>query len=963
MTRETISAAGPHNPGRRNFLSAVGATVASLQTAACIRKPYEKILPYAERPEDLVPGEARHYATAWNVGGAVQGLLVRSTDGRPTKVDGNPNHPMTGGSTIWAQASVLSLYDPERSKEPVREGECVSPDEAVGFLKKLPDEIGDGSGLAVVVPELPSPTADRLWEDIRAKYPKAELYRFDGAGTDHARAGAALVGIEGAAWTTDGTPTVIAAFDADPIGTEGDTTAFTKAFAAGRDPNRKPAEANRLYVVEPHVSITGSNADHRMAVKGSEVGDFLAALAHHLKKGGLNIPTLDAPKDKLDSKFVKALAKDLLSRKRGSTIVMVGERQPAHVHALGFVLNEALGNFGKTLRFTKQGPTEVGALSDLVRRMNDGSVKQLVVMGSNPVYEAPADLDFGELFQKVPLTIHLGLYRDETGRLATWHIPQSHYLESWGDLRAREGTTAIQQPLVAPLYPSLSPIEFMARLTGAESKGYDLVRATHQGAISGSFDKRWQRWLHDGVVDVGQAPSFVPSVKTDGLAAAYKFRAERAQGMELAFVRDNAVLDGRFGNSPWLQELPDPITKIAWDNAAVVSPNTAEKIGVPNNLEQSSVRDTVMVDVSVGGETVRLPVWVQPGTAEDVVVLSLGYGRKHGGKFAKSGFDVNSLRTAESPYIRSGAKVTPTRKGYAVACMQPEASMHDRPIVRDATRGDFTDEPNFVEKFEVMDEDHVASLLWDEPEYTAEHQWALTIDLNSCVGCGSCTVACQAENNIPWVGKEDALKGREMHWIRIDRYFEPKQSDQVEVRYQPMACVQCETAPCENVCPVGATVHGPEGLNNMAYNRCIGTRYCSNNCPYKVRRFNFFHYTVRNDADYGMGIAMQRNPDVTVRYRGVMEKCTYCVQRINKARIHAKVNGDGIIPDGTVKTACQEACPADCITFGNIRDPDSNVSHTREDPRNYAVLSELNLRPRTTYLAKLTNPNPDLAEG
>ncbi len=942
--------AGLSNPSRRNFLAATGATVASLNTAACIRKPREVILPYAKRPEDLVPGTPRHYATAMAVGETVLGLLVRSNDGRPTKVDGNPEHPLSrGASSVWAQASVLGLYAPERARYTYQGTEPVHASDRDAALKGLAGTLkgNRGKGLAVVIDETPSPTAYRLLEELKTAYPEARLFRSDGAGDANARAGAAMVGATDAAWVPFGEPRVLAVFDGDPLSTEGDAVAFNRLFAAGRSPELED-RANRLYVVEPNLSVTGTNADHRLAMPSSQVAEVLAGVSENLRSAGLDLPSMKVSDAVKNLPFVKALAKDLRSRPAGSTLVVVGERQAPAVHGLGLVINAALGNVGSTLRFTQRARPAAESLSELVAAVDDGSVETLIVLGGNPVYDAPGDLPVAGAIGKVKQSLYLGPTRDETATVSQWHIPLSHYLESWGDLVARDGTVSLVQPLISPLYESLSAIEVLDRLLGRSRSGYDIVRETY-GALPEAGEKAWSRWLHDGVVAEAKAESVVPTFDATLLASAYP-AVSKGDGLEVAFVRDVSVLDGRFASSPWLQEFPDPVTKLTWDNAAFISAATAAKLGVQTER---------MLSVSVDGRTVTLPAYIQPGTADDVVVLPLGYGRADGSDYGASGFAVGSLRMAGKPDYATGAKVSAASGTYPLASAQPETSMHGRPLVRSATRTDFTEEPNFVSSFEVIDESHVDTLLWEEPNAKDGHQWGMTIDLNSCTGCGSCTVACQAENNIPWVGKDDVMIGREMHWIRVDRYFDEEAGD-IEFNMQPVACAHCETAPCENVCPVGATVHSPSGMNDMAYNRCIGTRYCANNCPYKVRRFNFFHYTVRNDQSYGMGVAMQRNPDVTVRYRGVMEKCTYCVQRVNRARIHAKVYRDGVIRDGEVVTACQEACPAQAITFGNLNDQESDIVKKKADPRNYALIAELNIRPRTTYLAALTNPNPEL---
>ena len=951
MTNCSTSPDGPHSPSRRNFMAAVGATVASLQTAACIRKPMERILPFGKRPEDLIPGKPQYYATAYSVGGSVQGVLACSTDGRPTKIEGNPEHPLSSGATgAWAQASVLALYDPERSRAAYLDGKLAAPDKVSASLDEVAQSAAadKGKGLAILVDETPSPSRDRLLFELLERLPEAKLYQHDPAGDAHARAGAAMVGIRDRVPAFSGQPRVLATFDADPMTTDGDSVAFTRMFAAGRDPSLPEGDANRLYSAEPYLTLTGSNADHRLAVEGSRIADVLAALASHLRDARVELPKLKASSESLDLPGVKALAEDLAARPRGTTLVVVGERQPAHVHALGYLINEALGNFGKTLVFVERKLPPVQGIDALVRDLSEKRVQKLVMMGVNPVHDVAGDVPMAKLLEDVPTVIHLGLYRDETGRRSTLHIPESHYLESWGDLVGREGTLSIQQPLIAALYPSMSALELLARLAGRKATAYDLVRETLQPRASGDFEKAWQTWLHDGVVGRESRASVAATSRT--LEANWNPGAFE-NGYELAFIRDPVVLDGRFANSPWLQELPDPITKLTWDNAAIVSPGTAQRLGAETGR---------FIEISHHGKKLKLPVWIQPGTADGVIALPLGYGRREGGKFARSGFSVAKLRLQAAPYILTGASVQAARGSYRLASTQVETDIRGRPLVRATTRTDFTEDENFVEKFEVMDASHIKTLLWEEPYGEVDHKWGMTIDLNSCTGCGACTVACQAENNIPWVGKEEVLKGREMHWIRVDRYFEPD-GDELQVSFQPLNCQQCETAPCENVCPVAATVHSPEGLNDMVYNRCIGTRYCSNNCPYKVRRFNFFHYTVRNDADYGMGIAMQRNPDVTVRYRGVMEKCTYCVQRINRARINAKVHRDGMIRDGEVVTACAQVCAANAITFGNLNEKDAQVTQKADDPRNYAILSELNTRPRTTYLARLSNPNPKLA--
>jgi Fe-S-cluster-containing dehydrogenase component len=939
----------PINQSRRNFLKVVSAGALSINTAACLRKPAEAILPFARRPEDLVPGQARYFATCWNVGESVQGLLVRSTDGRPTKVEGNPNHPMSrGASSTWAQASVLELYSPERSRTPLRSGAPATLEEAEAMLLALGQKAAEngGAGLTILLDARPSPTLHRLLAELKTKLPKLGIFSHDGVGEDQRRAGARAVGLQDYTLTPTGKPRVIALFDADPLGTEGDVVAFGRLYAEGRDLT-KTEELSRIYSVEPHLSLTGANADHRLARRGSQVGEVLAAVARILRAQGLNLPELPENAE-AQTPFASSLAEDLLAH-RGRTLVLVGHRQPAHVHSLGLLINQALGNFGQTLQLVKRQEVASEPLSLLAQRIDEKTVDTLVVLGGNPAFDAAGGLGFADKLGQVSQVIHLGMTRDETGAKSAWHVPRCHYLEAWGDLRSRDGTVSVQQPLISPLYPSLSELEVVARLLGRKESGYTLVRETHAKLAPLGFEKSWQRWLHDGVITEAQPEAGTPEVRVDG----FVWRpAGQEAGVELDFVLDPSILDGRFAPSPWLQELPDPITKLVWDNAALVSPASAARWGLKNGT---------VAKIALQGKEVEIGVWIQPGTADDVVILPLGYGRTEGGKYGKSGVAVGALRPADRPFIAAGATLTATSRTYDFASTQLETSLHDRPHVRSATKTDFIDGPNFVQKFEIFEPDELKSL-WEEPNPKDGHQWGMAIDLNACTACGACTVACQAENNIPWVGKEEVKVGRELHWIRIDRYFEETQAE-LQFQTQPMACAHCETAPCENVCPVGATAHSPEGLNDMAYNRCIGTRYCSNNCPYKVRRFNFLDYANRNDADYGMGIAMQRNPDVTVRFRGVMEKCTYCVQKISRARIDAKVNGDGNIKDGAIVTACQSVCPTQAITFGNLNDPNAKVVAKKAEPRNYAVAAELNIRPRTTYLAKISNPNPKLSKG
>jgi len=1009
-------------------LAGASAATAGMTLTGCsaVRKPVEKILPYGHRPEDLVPGKPMYFATAMNVGGSVYGLLVTSQDGRPTKIDGNPMHPMSlGAANSWAQASVMDIYDADRATAPVLGGKKATMEHVENAVSALSAAMasGNGEGVAMLLDHTPSPTLRAQLEIIKAKYPSLQLYSHDPAHTENSSNGASVAGGAQAmhAVYNLSAANVVVTVDADILGTEGDSIRHSKDYAAGRKGD-KPGEAmNRLYSVEANFSVTGAAADHRLRLKSADAGEFLLALARQL--GAKNTPEPAALSGRA-TKWVQEVANDLLAN-RGKALVVVGSRQPAQVHALGHLINQQLAGIGKTVHYVANSGPETSDIATLCNAMLVGTVKHLVILGGNPVYTAPADLMFEAALSQVN-SIYLGYRYNETARSASLLIPHSHFLESWGDLAASDGTSTIQQPLIQPLYPSWSPIELLGRLAGSGKKtGYELVkgywasrssedpaskqaladakanlekaqkaheaakgadagegkaqaiaaakanvdkaqaavtRATAAQAASAkqaetAFESSWRKWLHDGLVENTRTKPLIPTFTWGGLSKAWKSQSG-GQGLELNFVLDNAVYDGRWTNNPWLQEAPDPITKLTWDNAALLSPATAKKLGVAS-------KDQIVV--SAGGRQVRIAAWVTKGVADDTVIIPLGYGRTQGGRTASGcGFNGGTLRQSATPWFMSGASVKKMGGTYALAVTQtydsltPPGSDKKRTMIREATLAEWAAKPDLVNDVEVMPKDKLKSL-WHQPNETEGNQWGMTIDLNSCTGCGACTVACQAENNIPVVGKDEVLNGRELHWIRIDRYFDGTDDD-IRALVQPMGCVQCETAPCENVCPVGATAHSPEGLNDMAYNRCIGTRYCANNCPYKVRRFNFYNYNQRNEEQLGDLIQLQRNPDVTVRFRGVIEKCSYCVQRITSAKIKSKRNGEDIVPDGEIVTACQQTCPTNAITFGNINDENSAVAKSRANPRNYAVLAELNIHPRTTYLARLTNPNPALSK-
>jgi Fe-S-cluster-containing dehydrogenase component len=733
---------------------------------------------------------------------------------------------------------------------------------------------------------------------------------------------------------------------------------------------------NRLYAVEGVYSLTGAMADHRLRLESHRIAAFVAALAARL-----GAPAAGAGGDVpgVDRRWIDAIAKDLQAN-RGKGLIVAGERQPAAVHAAVCALNTHLGNTGKTISYfeTKDATLpSAGSLTALVSAMKAGAVQTLVVLGGNPVFDAPADLDFASAMAKVPHTIALSHAVDETATNAEWHIPLAHYLESWGDARAVGGTLSVVQPLILPLFGGRTVVEVLGLMVGdKDAPGYDLVRETWKPILGeAEFDKKWNRVLHDGLLASSALPELVPALSKEPFADLARLIGGGSAGdLEVVFLPSPCLHDGRFANDGWLQELPDPLTKLTWDNPALVSPRTAESLGLAS-------KDMVRLDHA--GRSLELPVWILPGMADGVVAVTLGYGRQRAGRIGSGvGFNTFGLRPSEAPGFGTGVRVTRVGRTYALSATQDHGSMEGRPIVRESTLAELRSkqapaptegahaDPAGAAKsgaaqeggahgtpgaHGVFPEETTHFSLWKEHTYDQGHQWGMTIDLNACIGCNACMTACQSENNVPVVGKIQVGRQREMHWLRVDRYFSGEPSGSPEVVFQPVPCMHCEDAPCEQVCPVAATVHDSEGLNVMVYNRCIGTRYCSNNCPYKVRRFNFFNFT--KDTPDILKLAM--NPDVTVRARGVMEKCTYCTQRINRAKIDAKIAGRAL-RDSDVKTACQQACPASAIEFGDLRDGSSRVVKAKADPRNYALLDDLNTKPRTTYLAKVRNPNPEL---
>jgi molybdopterin-containing oxidoreductase family iron-sulfur binding subunit len=762
---------------------------------------------------------------------------------------------------------------------------------------------------------------------------------------------------------------VVVALDADFLACGPSSVRYSKDFASRRRIDTPQDNLNRLYAVEPAHTVTGSNAEHRLALRARDVHAFTAALAAAVGvTAGGGAATGELPDD-VRSRFIPAVAADLQAH-RGRCVVVPGDYQPAAVHVLARTINQALGNVGTTVTYTAPmtaTPADgVQSISELVADMAADKVKVLLIIGTNPVFTAPSDLNFLAALQKVTARFHLGLYLDETGEQCHWHGPEAHYLETWGDVRAFDGTVSLIQPLIAPLYGGRSAIEIIATANGAGGSAMDLVKGYWTKALGGQTkatwaitdaqgqafadaDTMWKHGLHDGFLRGTATASPAPAAGAPPAA----FTPSSTQGMEIVFRPDPYLLDGRNANNGWLQELPRPISKMTWDATAHISPRTAERLGLL--LERSGNQDVSLIEIKYAGRTVRIPAWVMPGICDDSIIVHFGFGRRRAGRVGTGvSFDMFPLRTSKAPWFDGGATVTKTTERYQLCSTQNHFSMEGRGLVRAVDIEEYRRNPKAVAEAgpEVPDRNMT---LYPNYEYKS-HKWGMAIDLNACTGCSACIIACVAENNIPVVGKTQVYRNREMHWLRVDTYYDGAPEAPAGSYHQPIPCQQCENAPCEQVCPVAATVHSDEGLNDMVYNRCVGTRYCSNNCPYKVRRFNFLLY-----QDFVTPELMaQRNPDVTIRSRGVMEKCTYCVQRIDHARIDAKVEGRSI-RDGDIKTACQQVCPSDAIVFGDMNDPASQVNKLKAQQRNYGILEDLNTRPRTSYLAVVRNPNPKLA--
>jgi MoCo/4Fe-4S cofactor protein with predicted Tat translocation signal len=950
---------------RRGMLKLMAASAAMAGLSACTKLPTEKIVPYVRPPEEIIPGKPLFYATSMTQSGVATGLLVESHMGRPTKIEGNSEHPGSlGGTDVFNQASILTLYDPDRSKTVIHEGRIESWAAFLTAIGNVRAQIAPrGAGFRILTETVTSPSLTAQIRALLSQFPEAKWHPYEPCARDSAHDGATIAFGKpvNTVYHLDKAD-VILSLDADFLTTGPGHTRYAREFSSRRTIENPSSKLNRLYVVECTPSSTGSMADHRQPIRACEIEAFTRQLAGEFGTASVGAESL---KTSIPAQWTTALVRDL-EKHRGSSLVIAGEGQPSIVHALAHAMNASLGNVGKTVHYTEpieaNPVNQMSSLRELVNEMNAGTVEVLLILGGNPVYDAPADFEFGPALLKPKLRVHWGLYYDETAELCHWHVPEAHYLEAWGDARAYDGTIGIVQPLIAPLYQGRSANEMVAVFAGDSGKsGHDLVQSywkSQRPEKDKAFDAFWDRSLHDGVMAGTALPAISVSPRTD-IGREPPSPPPAKDTLEIVYRPDPTIGDGRYSNNGWLQETPKTITRLTWDNAALVSVNTAERL---------HLRHGEYMKLKLAGREVYAGVFADPGHPDDSITLHLGYGRRRAGNVGNGqGFNAYFLRTSHAPWMATGLQLENSGKKYFFAVPQYHYMQHengqpvdtesvnafDRELIQVATLEEFRSDPDFA-RHPDTEPGKIDSLF---PQFKSQgYAWGMSIDLNRCIGCNACVVACQSENNIAVVGKDQVARGRAMHWIRIDTYFRGN-LETPEMYFEPLPCMQCENAPCEVVCPVAATTHSIEGLNEMTYNRCVGTRYCSNNCPYKVRRFNFLLYSdFKTPSLYGM-----RNPNVTVRSRGVMEKCTYCVQRINAAKIRSEEE-DRTVRDGEIVTACQSACPAEAIIFGNINDPNSRVSKLKAQSRNYGLLDDLNTRPRTTYLARIRNPNPEIRE-
>ncbi|HUE84415.1 MAG TPA: TAT-variant-translocated molybdopterin oxidoreductase [Pyrinomonadaceae bacterium] len=985
---------------RRTFLKLMGASLALAGLSGCVYQPPEKIVPFVRQPEEMVPGRPLFFATAASVSGIATPLLVRSNEGRPTKVEGNPDHPNnrnasqddrgSSATDLFSQASILTLYDPDRSQTLTYREEIRTWTAFVGAMRTALEAQREkqGAGLRFLTETVTSPSLGGQLQAILNQFPQAKWHQYEPAGRDSSRAAAVMAFGQpvNTTFNFDQAQRILA-LDSDFLACGPGSLRYARDFAARRRVVEGKTEMSRLYVVETTPTNTGAAADHHWVVRPSQMEAVATAIAERL---GVELDGTAAATDAINPQWLDAMVRDL-QQHRGSSIVVAGAETSPVIQALAHGMNEALGNVGRTV--FNSDPLDVNSvdqresLRDLIQDIDGGRVELLVILGGNPVYNTPADLklDFNRL-AKVNLRAHLSLYKDETSAICHWHVPEAHYLESWSDTRTFDGTVSIVQPLIEPLYGGKTAHEVLALFSDQyDRSGYDIVRSYWQGRmpVSGqptptataspepaatsqepparptdSFEAQWRKALHDGFIAGSALTQRSVSFNTAALNKATAASPSSTAGdFELVFRPDPTVHDGRFANNGWLQELPKPLTKLTWDNAALISPNTARLLNLENTIGGKG--GEIQVDnirIEVGGRSVICPAWIMPGQPDNVVTVHLGYGRPRAGNVGTGlGFSAYEIRTSEAPWWATGARVAKTGTEFQLAVTQLHFNMENRDILRTKTLAAYLhgEHDDHGHPTHVPTEDET---LHGNPFKYEGYAWGMAIDASSCVGCNACVVACQSENNIPIVGKEQVVRSREMHWLRVDTYFKGEDANHPEGPFfMPVPCMHCENAPCEPVCPVHATVHSAEGLNDMVYNRCIGTRYCSNNCPYKVRRFNFLLYQDWTTPTY----QLMRNPEVSVRSRGVMEKCTYCVQRIQSAKITAEIENRSV-RDGEIVTACQAVCPTEAIVFGDINDPNSRVSRLKAEERNYGLLVDLNTKPRTTYLAALRNPNPEI---
>jgi MoCo/4Fe-4S cofactor protein with predicted Tat translocation signal len=1034
---------------RRHFMKIMAASFAlgGMGLAAGCRRPEKFILPYGKSVEGVIPGLPQYYATAMPQRKAAIPLLAETHQGRPIKVEGNPTYePHGGAAPLRAQASILDLYDPDRASQHTKGGAVLKHEQVDQVLAAISQTYSatQGAGLAFLAEESSSPTRARLVRALRAKFPRSVWAEYEPV-TDEPPVEAAQTAFGTAAKPLYNFAKAkrIVSIDCDFLQAEAGSLYYARGFSNGRRVTKKDDPMNRLYVAESGLTLTGMMADHRLRLATSHMLAFAAKLASIVTPESAESFTALSQGLTISDAWVKACADDL-NANRGGALVVAGSHLPAEIHALVHGINAAIGAIGETVQFvpaeTTQGASNITGLANAIK---GGSVKTLVILGGNPAYNAPADLDWAALQKSVPEVVRLGYYVDETSKAnvgTTTHIAAAHYLESWGDARTVDGTVVPIQPMIMPLFGGLTEIEALARILGEkENDPYALVTATIVGlaGAGANAEKVMAKFLHDGLL-AGSAHKPINArynanaVRQAYLGAAKPLPTFSKDSLEVRFVADVKMDDGRFANNGWLQECPDPVTKISWDNAILISPTLGKELGLDpkGSLIQVARKEEAeftmgkenarVYELTIGNRKIRGPLHIQPGLSNYTIIVPLGYGRSATGNVGKdAGFNAYPARTSGTMHVAAGGKLSDTGTRRLLANTQEHWSMEGRDIIREANyegANSYQEKPSYVN--DIGMESHSPSILgeatgekmspqdratkiprgnslYETPKFGKDsvHQWGMSIDLNTCIGCNACVVACQAENNVPIVGKEQVMRGREMHWLRIDRYYSSGTLDagafggegnkalpeDPQISLQPMTCVHCELAPCETVCPVNATVHDEEGLNVMAYNRCIGTRYCANNCPYKVRRFNFFDWNQRKLdelymsqlADYGMPelLKMSKNPEVSVRMRGVMEKCTYCVQRVQNGKIQHKVKmaqagrpGEVMVPDGTIKTACEQTCPVDAIVFGNILDKDSAVSKAKAREQNYDVLGYLNTRPRTSFSGKLRNPNPKMPD-